>query len=193
MRRIFLGILSVVAGVFIGRMLYGQTQLKQLNDELVQIAAKVGPSVVQIEFEGAGMPQIFRREGGGEGGGEGEAPGGHREVRIVGNNAGEGGNLRGSGIIMTSDGFILTALRRSLRPWGRLWLHWATRPGSAGASRWVSWRAHSGWSAAKGRGFWAARRSMPDSFRLRTRSVQATWADWWPTSRGGWWECCRVL
>ena len=55
------------------------------------------------------MPQIFRREGGGEGGGEGEAPGGHREVRIVGNNAGEGGNLRGSGIIMTSDGFILTA------------------------------------------------------------------------------------
>jgi len=97
MRRIMLMVLAATAAVFCGRMLNAQTQLQQLNDELVKIAGRLAPSVVQIEFEGAAVPQVLRQEGGQLGG----------EVRIL-IAPGEARNLYGSGIIMTSDGYILT-------------------------------------------------------------------------------------
>jgi S1-C subfamily serine protease len=100
MRRTLLVVLILAASAFAHRLLYGQSQLKQLNDELVQIARKLAPSVVDIEFEGVAGPRIFRQEGGGERGQW------RAEVQV---DAGEGGTLRGSGVIMTPDGFILTA------------------------------------------------------------------------------------
>jgi len=102
MKRILLVVTVLMTGVFAGRMLCGQSQLKQINDELVQIARKLSPTVVEIEFEGVRAPQAFRQEGGDERGQW------RAEVRVMGD-AGEGGTLRGSGIVMTPDGLILTA------------------------------------------------------------------------------------
>ncbi|KPK99307.1 MAG: hypothetical protein AMK75_06720 [Planctomycetes bacterium SM23_65] len=89
---------------FAGRVLYGESQLKQLSDELVQIAKKLSPSVVVIEVPGGDGPRIIRREGG-------NAEGAWRvEVRTPARPGG-GAPILGSGVIMSPDGLILTSAK----------------------------------------------------------------------------------
>ena len=104
MRRSLSVLAACALAVLATGVLTAQSTLDQLNNELVALAQKVSASVVEIEFTGA-------------------APEGGRQVIQQGNGAGGGMRLeiqvapmpgmmmplRGSGIVMTSDGFILTS------------------------------------------------------------------------------------
>ena len=97
-------VLAVLVGCLAGGTLYGQSRLKQLNDELVQIAGKLTPSVVVIELPAPQGPRVIRRQGG-EGGAQW-----HVEVHVDGGNL-PGLTITGSGVIMSADGFILTSAK----------------------------------------------------------------------------------
>ncbi|HUW57261.1 MAG TPA: PDZ domain-containing protein [Planctomycetota bacterium] len=104
MRRAQLVVLTVLAGCFAAGTLCGQSRLKQLNDELVQIAGKLTPSVVAIELPAPPGPRVIRRQGGEHGAQW------HVEVHVDGGDV-PGAIITGSGVIMSADGFILTSAK----------------------------------------------------------------------------------
>jgi serine protease Do len=99
MKRVMM-VIALACGVCLAAATpYAATDLKKLSDELAALATKVQPSVVAVEVESP-APQVFTREA--------EAGGVRLEIRAQGQ-AGSGPAVRASGVIVSSDGCIVTS------------------------------------------------------------------------------------